>query len=220
MNGSLCLLRLSARYRGRPPLHVRFLSSSLRLAAENNNKYNSKANAEAKEPNSLTNSVRTLMRQVPHPLTVIIAQHPHQPTPSGLLVSSFNTVTLAPTPYVSFNLKLPSSTFAAIKASGSFTASAINSARLARAFLNNGSVDPNVENGTLVKRGRGGVWWMRCVWAREKSTRVGDHLVVIGEVVQAGTYGAEGSHRADERRMVYMDGRYRAVGQVVDQDQD
>ncbi|KAL9044606.1 MAG: hypothetical protein Q9214_002271, partial [Letrouitia sp. 1 TL-2023] len=178
------------------------------------------------ETNSLTNSVRTLMRQVPHPLTVVIARHPHQQTPSGLLVSSFNTVTLAPTPYVSFNLKLPSSTFAAIEASGRFTASAINSARLARAFLNNGTAPAgssgaatgavqNVQNGTLVNRGRGGVWWMHCVWAREKSTQVGDHLVVIGEVVQAGSYGASES-QVDDQHMVYMDGKYRYVGQIVD----
>ncbi|KAI4159325.1 MAG: hypothetical protein LQ342_006648 [Letrouitia transgressa] len=179
-----------------------------------------------KETTSLTNSVRTLMRQVPHPLTVVIAQHPHQPTPSGLLVSSFNTVTLAPTPYVSFNLKLPSSTFAAIEASGRFTASAINSAQLARAFLNNGTapagscaaatgVVQNVQNGTLVKRGRGGVWWMHCVWTREKSTQVGDHLVIIGKVVQAGSYGASESQAGDQR-MVYLDGKYQYVGQIVD----
>ncbi|KAI4217083.1 MAG: hypothetical protein LQ351_000392 [Letrouitia transgressa] len=174
----------------------------------------------ANETTSLPDSVRTLMRQVPHPLTVVIAQHPHQSTPSGLLVSSFNTVTLAPTPYVSFNLKLPSSTFAAIEASGRFTASAINSASLARAFLNSGTatgIGGNVQNGTLVRHGRGGVWWMHCVWARENSTQVGDHLVIIGEVVQAGTYDASES-QADNQRMVYLDGKYRYVGQIVDHD--
>lgn len=87
------------------------------------------------------------MRLVPHPLTIILATPlpssssstpgpPPQPNePTGLLVSSFNTVTLTPDPYVSFNIKLPSATHAAILASGTFTASGINKSWLARKFL-------------------------------------------------------------------------------------
>ena len=135
--------------------------------------------------------------------------------PTGLLVSSFNTVTITPTPFVSFNIKLPSRTHSAILASGSFTASGINSAELAQKFLLPSSPQKSdvlkactftsEEEGPWLKSGQGGVWWMRCNWVREKSVRVGDHAIMVGEVVSAGKYD-----KRDERKsLFYLNGAYR-----------
>ena len=162
------------------------------------------------------------MRQVPHPLTVIVSQPTTNKShsSSGLLVSSFNTVTLTPDPYVSFNLKLPSSTFEAIKESKRFTASAIAAVDTAKAFLNNGKgtgtdgLKDIVEDEGRLKAGKGGIWWMRCRWVEDKCQRVGDHVIVVGIVLQAGTYEItqDGSCQA---ALTYLDGNYRTVGSVI-----
>lgn len=53
----------------------------------------------------------------------------------------------------------------------------------------------------------GGVWWMRCAWEREMSAEVGDHVVVVGRVLEAGEYTGERKLLAG----VYVDGGYRRV---------
>lgn len=146
------------------------------------------------------------MRLVPHHLTAIVSIDPSSPLPSGLLVSSFNTVTLSPIPMVSFNIKLPSSTYTAIRASRSFTASAINSAPTAR-MLVDGRPDHVVATSGRLKMGAGGVWWMRCTWVPEKSMEVGDHMIVVGEVMETGKYGEGGEGRV----VVYLNGGYRSL---------
>ena len=140
---------------------------------------------------------------------------------AGLLVSSFNTVTLTPKPYVSFNIKLPSRTYATIKASGGFTASGLRDARIADALVKRRYIpwDPHadsfwhdwVENDGRLKKGKGGTWWMRCRLLGEKCVEVGDHMIVVAKVLECGGYeGGEGVG------LVYAEGGYRKVGQVAD----
>lgn len=46
---------------------------------------------------------------------------------------------------------------------------------------------------------------MRCNWVREKSVRVGDHAIMVGEVMSAGKYD-----KRDERKsLFYLNGAYR-----------
>lgn len=46
---------------------------------------------------------------------------------------------------------------------------------------------------------------MRCNWVREKSVQVGDHAIMVGEVVSAGNYD-----KRDERKcLFYLNGAYR-----------
>lgn len=85
--------------------------------------------------------VRTLMRLVPHPVAIITSTHPNFRAGSafrGMTVSSFNTVTLYPEPVVSFNVKIPSETYDAIRSSQRFLvhllASNAATANLAREF--------------------------------------------------------------------------------------
>ncbi|RAH87017.1 hypothetical protein BO86DRAFT_374960 [Aspergillus japonicus CBS 114.51] len=86
-------------------------------------------------PQDLSTQIRLLMRQVPYPVAIITSTDPHahahahtsasasHPSPSpfrGMTVSSFNTVTLHPTPIISFNVRRPSETLTALQSSGRF----------------------------------------------------------------------------------------------------
>ena len=171
----------------------------------------------------LSEQVRNLMRPVPHALTVITSFQPGQCPedelePRSLLVSSFNTITLSPRPYVSFNIKIPSSTWNAIKASGHFTASGIDDSTTAAAFAK-GEADSGdratkggwfrdwiTQDGKLRDHWTA-YWWMRCRCTLDKSHRVGDHLIVVGEVLQAGEY-EDGRTRMLKQPLLYMNGCY------------
>lgn len=101
------------------------------------------------------------MRRVPYPVAIITAtdptpsspsssktssnpkdqlhlSHPHAHAFRGMTVSSFNTVTLTPVPVVSFNVKRPSETLSALRASRRFLAHLLapnrDTAALARDF--------------------------------------------------------------------------------------
>ena len=140
--------------------------------------------------------------------------------PLGLVVSSFNTVTLTPTPYVSFNIKLPSSTYGAIKASNEFTASGLKDAQIAETFLRrkptvgdyygNKIWNDLVDTDGRLKDGKGGTWWMRCRLSKDKSLLVGDHMIVVAKILETGGYeGGEGIG------LIYAEGGYRKVGEMV-----
>ncbi|KAI4206418.1 MAG: hypothetical protein LQ348_000978 [Seirophora lacunosa] len=172
----------------------------------------------------LSEQVRRMMRRVPHPLIVILAQgtqNPHHSgLPSGLLVSSFNTITLTPAPYVSFNLKVPSSTYQSIQTSGGFVASAISNPHTARDFfLRKESVEYRtalrenvVDDGrSILRDGKGGIWWMECSFMDKESVEVGDHVVVIGKVMRAGLY-----RESRDQVLIYSEGKYRVAGEGVD----
>ncbi|WEW57664.1 hypothetical protein PRK78_003131 [Emydomyces testavorans] len=90
---------------------------------------------------NIQSQVRKLMRLVPHPVAIITSTQPNSRTGSpfrGMTVSSFNTVTLYPKPIVSFNVKLPSETYDAIRSSQRFLVHLLSSnratAKLAREF--------------------------------------------------------------------------------------
>ena len=193
--------------------------------------------------------IRHLMRSTPNPLTVITSiSSPQQsqddasamlenpryeaaleakeidmnrlPKIAGLLVSSFNTVTLTPKPYVSFNIKIPSSTYCAIQASKEFIASGLKDARVADAFVKRRIMAGDLSGDNVwqdladidgrLKEGMGGTWWMRCRLLGDRCVEVGDHVVVVAKVVECGGYeGGEGIG------LVYAEGGYRKVGEVV-----
>ncbi|KAI4104213.1 MAG: hypothetical protein L6R37_003382 [Teloschistes peruensis] len=166
-----------------------------------------------------------MMRDLTHPVAVIVAQSKDSSHPTGLLVSSFNTVTLEPVPHVSFNLKLPSSTYDEMKKSKAFTASAITRVQIAREFLLD-KTDPrhaiafrsnvnNHGNGKLSQE-KGAIWWMRCQWLEDKSVQVGDHVVVIGEVISAGFYKVQNMHgRIVDKPLLYGQGQFRYAGPQI-----
>ena len=154
------------------------------------------------------------MRAVPHALTIISSNRKEKCSQrKGLLVSSFNSVTISPIPYISFNVKVPSSTFDAIQSSKHFMASIIDNSATAQAFAKT-ATDGNKLGGEMLeqdgklKDGHGGVVWMKCKWAEEQKLEVADHVVLIGEVLEAGEYQNRG---IVNHAMVYWQGNYRKV---------
>lgn len=158
------------------------------------------------------------MRNVPHPLAVI-ASSPGQDqssmpdqTPEAMLVSSFNSVTASPNPYISFNVKMPSSTMAAIQSSRRFTASVINSSHTADVFAQVKKKDKIAWGEFLqadgkLRPGHGGVAWMKCEYTGD--TSVGDHRIIIGKVLEAEVY-PDKDH--EEAAMVRWHGLYVNAG--------
>lgn len=182
------------------------------------------------------------MRTHPHSLSAIVAPSDFllsnspcpkdRPVPdpnqqSALLVSSLNTVTLQPTPYISFNIKTPGSqTYRNIRAFGSFTVSGLDDPETAHAFvekfegraLNKGREGWRACVGKegKVRSGKGGRWWLMCKYREGMSTRVGDHVIVVGEVLDAGSDMEEGrKEQAKATGLVYLGGKYRWVGRVA-----
>lgn len=188
---------------------------------------------DTKDEDDLSDRVRRLMRPVPHALTVITAFQPgkdpeKEPQPRGLLVSSFNTVTLSPRPYVTFNIKLPSSTWDAIKASRHFTASGIDNSETATAFTigqtdigdrdtKGGWARDWISKDGRLRDHRVAYWWMKCRCTTTQSLLVEDHLIAVGEVLEAGEYWT-GRTRILESPLLYANGGYcrlRRLGQAT-----
>jgi len=103
-------------------------SSGMRHSVRTHNSKACREDSKDAQASSATVSeaVKRLMRHVPHPVAIITATDTRLTSERGsrgwrgATVSSFNTVALDPKPVVSFNIKVLSSTFDAIKASGQF----------------------------------------------------------------------------------------------------
>ena len=155
------------------------------------------------------------MRCVPHALTILSAVPEGKASPRGLLVSSFNSVTVSPIPYVSFNIKVPSSTLDAIDASRHFTASIIDDPFTADIFAGITRKDEKLWQKMLepdgrLKEGCGGLVWIKCIWEARRRIDVGDHAIIVGEVLDIGQYPDTKS--LAESAMVYWSGTYAGVG--------
>ncbi|KAI9717229.1 MAG: hypothetical protein M1828_007250 [Chrysothrix sp. TS-e1954] len=161
----------------------------------------------------LSNHMRQLMRSVPHPVVVVTASDPATSTDDtesafrGMTISSFNTVTLSPRPYVSFNVKLPSVTHSALTTSGTFLVHLLSSSSLgvhiADAFAK-GSNTRGEAFRSLVQEKRDGLEVqvfagkgtegapllasdgvlkvLRCRMLPGKEVTVEDHVVIVAEV--------------------------------------
>ena len=109
--------------------------------------------------NELSTTLRLLMRTLPHSVVVVTSSKAplllDESTPQsyrGMTVSSFTTITLSPTPIISFNVKTPSETLSAIRKSENFLLHILeaneNGARIADAFTKgNKSVARLLEGG-------------------------------------------------------------------------
>lgn len=63
-----------------------------------------------------------------------------------------------------------------------------------------------------LKDRKGGTWWMVCRLVKERCVEVGDHVVVVGEVMSANTYGDEKGRTG----LIYAKGKYRKIGKVLE----
>jgi len=165
-------------------------------------------------PQSLSKLVRKAMRGLPHPAMVITATMPGNGL-VGLLVSSFNTVTLHPEPLVSFNIKLPSSTYDRVAETGEFTATSIWSVETANKYtkpLSHRNMIKDLDHSGLIQ---GALFSFRCTWLKEKSIEVGDHVIMVGRVIGY-KHIQTPPQEAPEVPLLYCHGRYWKAPQVID----
>jgi len=164
---------------------------------------------------TLSEQVRKSMRLLPHHLTVVTAYSP-QGAPTGLLVSSFNTVSLRPEPFVSFNIKLPSSTHDAIVSSGRFALTPIWSVETARRYSKqeDSSIVCSSGNGQASQEVvAGGIFKLECQWLEAKSVQVGDHVIMVGRVLRH--IRGSGS-KFFGLPLVYINGSYKTIMETKD----
>ncbi|EZF33946.1 hypothetical protein H109_00740 [Trichophyton interdigitale MR816] len=200
--------------------------------------------------------VRRLMRLVPHPVAIVTSTDPNSPRTAafrGMTVSSFNTVTLSPKPVISFNVKLPSETYNAIRFSSRFLVHLLSPteamARLALEFSKGyenvaknkdvqqasffrftapGDVEasPSFQRGEpprlVINGAKAGddshfpfIFECQCL---PQTTRIGDHVVIFGTVVNVFSDQAVNlntAHSARELCLSYADTRFWEMGDVI-----
>ena len=186
--------------------------------------------------------VRNLMRRVPHPVAVITSNMAPYTSPDsyrGMTVSSFNTVTLEPSTIVSFNVKRPSSTYDAMKASGRFGVHVLegssHGAAIAERFSLGNGKDAFLEaeqlqgkpealflagsNSTPGGRHRPVIISDHVMFALNcellpESVEIGDHVVVLGRVVNHSHVPDRRVDRVRTLGLVYVNRCYRKPGKT------
>lgn len=92
----------------------------------------------------------------------------------------------------------------------------MSDAKVAHAFVKSGSSTKTwehmISDGGRLKDGKGGVWWMACTLVKKKCVEIEDHMIIVGEVLDAAAY------QEGETGLVYAQGKYRTVGDVVSVD--
>ena len=139
-----------------------------------------------------------MIRLIPQSLVIVYASKKYNHRDKlawqggmGMLVSSFNSVAVDPTPFVSFHLQLPSRTFDQIRRTSFFTAVAVSNAKVADAFTGHQEdrqaiFDNLVNSESPESASQGLLWWMRCEVVHKKSMTVRDRVIVVGQVTRSG----------------------------------
>ncbi|KAL7942912.1 flavin reductase like domain-containing protein [Trichoderma barbatum] len=183
--------------------------------------------ADPTSPAALSEQIRSIMRLLPH--SVVVCTSMHGDTPRAMTMSSFTSLTLSPTPLISFNIATPSRTLDAIIESRHFNIHIMSGDELgvqvADRFtrgntddvFNGLEYDTNKTDESPLLRGEGIMYALRCRLLPDEPTRglmkVRDHVIVVGEVVEM----MPGSC-ANKFGLSYADRKYRQVGRVISQD--
>ncbi|PTB63481.1 hypothetical protein BBK36DRAFT_1182029 [Trichoderma citrinoviride] len=184
--------------------------------------------ADPTSPAALSEQIRSIMRLLPH--SVVVCTSTHDQTPRAMTMSSFTSLTLSPTPLISFNIATPSRTLDAITQSGHFNIHIMSGDELgvqvADRFTRGNTDDvfdgldyatTSGTDGAPLLRGEGVMYALRCRLLPDEPTggvmRVRDHVIVVGEVVEMipGSCGKEFG-------LAYADRKYRQVGRVISRD--
>lgn len=167
------------------------------------------------------------MRYLTH--SVVVCTSVHGTTPRAMTMSSFTSLTLSPTPLVTFNILAPSRTLDAIVSSGRFNVHVLagdpRGVAVASHFTK-GNIDGNLFddlNGVVdcdgdgVLRGEGVLFALKCRVLSDAPegglVRVRDHIIVVGEVLEMVPISDR-----EEFGLAYADRRYRQVGEVLEKD--
>ncbi|CAG9950912.1 unnamed protein product, partial [Clonostachys rosea f. rosea IK726] len=171
----------------------------------------------------LPEQLRSIMRLLTHPVVVCTA---HDGThPRGMTMSSFTSLTLTPTPLITFNVLAPSRTLDAITESGEFNIHILAGDKDGAAVAENftrGNTDPSVfqslqsaasKQGTIGSSSAAPVLvgMAYCDAAPNGGLiRVRDHIVVVAEVV-----GTVPGIEDKEFGLSYSDRSFRGAGEVI-----
>jgi flavin reductase (DIM6/NTAB) family NADH-FMN oxidoreductase RutF len=147
-----------------------------------------------------------------------------------MTMSSFTSLTLTPTPLVTFNVRTPSRTLDAIASSRQFNVHILVGDKRGKAVADHftqGNMDgkglwgmkyedDGTINGSPLLRDEGIMYVLRCRLFEEGVEgglpQVRDHVMVVGEVLEV--VGGEGEESL-EFGLAYADRKYREVGDVI-----
>lgn len=193
----------------------------------------------------LSSHLRRLMRTMPHSVVVATSTAPSPdcgipPSFKGMTVSSFTTLTLTPSPIITFNIRKPSQTLTAISESKQFLIHILSAtesgARVADAFTKGNAIGSDVFLNSafaVLKRGTDGTTQsldppllaaegitkvLRCELQEDKGLiEVGDHVLILGKVLGIIEPSTEQkSHNFERRGLCYLDRSYRKAGPVIE----
>ncbi|KAM3528272.1 hypothetical protein NHJ13051_002535 [Beauveria bassiana] len=190
---------------------------------------------DLKAPKPPPEQLRAVMRLLSQSV-VVCTSAGHDKIPRAMTMSSFTSLTLKPTPVITFNVATPSRTLDSIQASRSFNIHVLSGdssgAAVADHFTrgNEGAdvfaglgdvvLEQSAENSTALAppppllRGKGVVHVLRCRLLEDEPVRglikVRDHMIVVAEVVEM-IPGVE----SNEFGLAYADRKYRQVGSVI-----
>ncbi len=182
---------------------------------------------------------------MPHSVVVATstARPPDRGTPpsyKGMTVSSFTTLTLTPSPIITFNIRKPSQTLTAISGSKQFFIHILSAtesgAAVADAFTKGNGIASDVflnpafsvlrrrADGTAqsldppLLAAEGITKVLRCELLGDKGLiEVGDHVLILGKVLGIIEPSTEHkSHDRERRGLCYLDRAYREVGSVIE----
>lgn len=202
---------------------------------------------QSKEPSqSVSEQLRSVMRLLTNPVVVCtsrdtrgLSDNDDDPsrtpsTPRAMTMSSFTSLSLSPTPLVTFNVATPSRTLDAVRSSGEFNVHVLageESGALVAENFTRGNTDDvfdrligaKCKNTTTgggleppILEGDGVLYVLRCRVAMDQAPEGGlipvrDHVIVVGEVLEV----VPGSRIGDGFGLAYADRSYRAAGAVI-----
>ncbi|KAK3988338.1 flavin reductase like domain-containing protein [Cladorrhinum sp. PSN332] len=188
----------------------------------------------------LSEQFRSLMRLTPHSVVVCTSSHSQNSKPRAMTMSSFTSLSLHPSPTISFNIATPSRTLDAVESSRLFNIHILSDdahgARVAD-WLARGNAKGEGEvferlkeesgcevskaqarnkEESPVLRGDGVLYVLKCKVLDEPVrglVKIRDHVIVLGEVMEI--LRGDGGGKETNFGLIYADRTYRRLGECI-----
>ena len=137
---------------------------------------------------SVSDQYKSFLHDVPRSLFVIVPYPRTHESPSGMVVSSFETMLIHPKPFVSFSILTKAPIYDAIRATNEFAVFPINDPTVAGLFGKTLSPSHPLVLQERMKQERALLecsWHIRCKRSPEHSVRLYGHEIVVGQVIAA-----------------------------------
>ncbi|KAK4181475.1 flavin reductase like domain-containing protein [Triangularia setosa] len=192
--------------------------------------------SSSSDPTPLPEQFRSLMRLITH--SVVVCTSSLGPVPRAMTMSSFTSLSLRPTPIISFNIATPSRTFDAVSSSRQFNIHILTNdpsgARIADWLARGNAAGLEVfeqlqqecgcsyeggEKGEApVIKGPGVLYVLRCQLLEKPLdglVKVRDHYIVLGEVREIVEVNGNGGDKGEKFGLMYADRKYRELGGCI-----